>query len=86
MSQKVIIVEQPIGDLVDRLGVHLDLEDEDMVTDLIVTAKVSRSDGTVTVVTGRSEACSWYDQLALSNMGADIVGRQGWKNLNEGEA
>lgn len=86
MSQKVIVVEQPIGELMDRLGVHLDLEDEDLITDVIVTAKVSRSDGTVTVVTGKSEACSWYDQLALSNMGADIVGRLGWKNLNDGDA
>lgn len=85
MSQKVNIVEQPIGRLMDRLGVQLDLEEEDMITDVIVTAKVSRSDGTVTVVTGKSEACSWYDQLALSNMGADIVGRQGWKNLNDGD-
>lgn len=85
MSQKVIVVEQPIGELMDRLGVHLDLEDEDLITDVIVTAKVSRSDGTVTVVTGKSEACSWYDQLALSNMGADIVGRLGWKNLNDGD-
>lgn len=78
--------EQPVGNLMDQLGVTLPLDDGDIVTDVIITAKVSRPDGTVTVVTGSSEACSWYDQLALSNMGADIVGRMGWKNLNEGEA
>lgn len=78
--------EQPVGNLMDQLGVTLALEDGDFITDVIVTAKVSRADGTVTVITGKSEACTWYDQLALSNMGADIVGRQGWHNLNEEEA
>jgi len=38
-----------VGQLLDSLGVELDIEDSDMVTDVVVLAKVVTEDGTVAV-------------------------------------
>jgi len=66
---------QPVGDLLDSLGVTLHLNDGDMVPDVVVVAKVVDEHGEVSVGIGISESMSWVDQLGLLTAAADIARR-----------
>lgn len=59
--------ERPAGPVLDGLGVTLDLDDEDLVTEVVVIAKVARmSDGGGTaVVVSNNEGLDWVSQLGL---------------------
>ena len=57
--------EQKIGQLLDALGVTADLEEGDLPTDALVTLKVIRADGSVTLVKGRSESADWVTALGM---------------------
>jgi hypothetical protein len=59
--------ERPAGPILDGLGVELDLDDDDLVTEVVVIAKVSRlSDGGGTaVVIANSSGMDWVSQLGL---------------------
>lgn len=61
------------GQLLDSLGVTLDLGDGDIVPDAIVVAKVVEADGSVKVAIGSSEATTWLDELGLVTAASDIV-------------
>jgi hypothetical protein len=65
--------DQQIGNLVDRHGVILDLEDADLVSDVLVVAKVSTTDGGTTIAIGASDGMDWVTQLGLVTAAARII-------------
>lgn len=59
------MTQRKIGDTLDRLGVELDLEDDDLVEAVMVIARISRSDGPRGVMFGMSAGMDWLDQGQL---------------------
>lgn len=57
--------EQPIGQLVDALGVRIDLDEGDLPTDAYVALKIVKADGTVSLANGRSESLDWITALGM---------------------
>lgn len=64
---------QKIGNLLDQLGVTLEFDGGDMVTDVVILAKIVTSDGSVAVGIGTSESTSWLEQLGLLSAASDIM-------------
>ncbi len=46
-------------DVLAQIGVELELEDGDLVTDAIVLCKVSTADGDTRMISGTSEGTDW---------------------------
>lgn len=67
--------EKKIGELLDSLNATLDINDSDMVTDVIVIAKIVLPDGQVSVGIGKSETTTWLDQLGLIHGAIGIIGQ-----------
>lgn len=57
--------DQPIGQLLDTLGVAADLDDGDLVTDAHVILKVVKADGETTLIKAASEALDWITALGM---------------------
>ncbi len=66
------MTDQPIGPVLDGLGVTIDLADGDLVEDAVVLAKVVDADGDVTLSISSSEGQSWLDQLGLVTAARDL--------------
>lgn len=54
------------------LGISLDLEDGDLVSDAVLIAKVHKPDGTVIVACKSSEGTDWVTRRGLVAAAADI--------------
>lgn len=54
-----------VSELIGRMNVRMDLEDDDLVTDVVVIAKVLGADGEVSLGLAISEGTNWLDELAL---------------------
>lgn len=67
--------QSSVGELLDSLGVTLDLREGDMVADVVVIAKIVDSDGEPTVGIGSSEALTGLDQFALICAAREITRR-----------
>lgn len=67
------MAEQKIGDLLDSLNTTLDLDSGDMVTDIIVIAKVVSAKGGVSIGIGQSESTTWLDELGLVHGALGII-------------
>jgi cobalamin biosynthesis protein CbiD len=65
--------DQKIGHLVDGHGVTLDLEDADLVSDVLVVAKVSTTDGGTTIAIGASDGMDWVTQLGLVAAASRVI-------------
>ncbi|MGX6605645.1 hypothetical protein ACWKSP_26455 [Micromonosporaceae bacterium Da 78-11] len=65
--------EQPIGPILDGLGVTIDLPDSALVESAVVLAKVVHADGSVAVALSDSAGMSWLEQLALIAAAKQIV-------------
>ncbi len=70
------MTDQPIGPVLDGLGVTIDLADGDLVSDAVVIAKVVSADGDVTVALSSSESMSWLDQFGLISAANAVVSRE----------
>ncbi|MCA1676601.1 MAG: hypothetical protein LC799_31990 [Actinobacteria bacterium] len=58
--------EKPVGALLDALGVTIDLDANQQLTEALVIGKVADFDGTATIlVIARSEGLDWIAQLGL---------------------
>lgn len=69
---------QLAGSIVDAAGVTIDIDDADLVSDVLVVAKVHGPDGTVAVLIGASESQDWITQRGLMAAAADaIIGTMG---------
>jgi hypothetical protein len=56
---------QKIGQLLDSLGVTIELDEGDMPVDAHVLLKVIKADGTVSLVKGVSESLDWISCLGM---------------------
>lgn len=65
--------EQQIGERIDAAGLTLDLDDDDLVSDYMVIAKVVRSDGQPTVAIGNSDGMDWLTQLGILAAANQII-------------
>lgn len=57
--------DQPIGQLLDTLGLTAELDDDDLPSDALVVLKVVKGDGSVVIVRGSSEALDWVTGLGM---------------------
>ena len=67
------MADQPIGPVLDGLGVTIDLDGGDLVESAVVIAKVHLADGSVSVALSDSTGLSWIDQLGLLAAAQQIV-------------
>jgi hypothetical protein len=66
------MAEQPVGQLLDALGVTVDLDDGDMPVDAHVMIKAVKGDGTVTLIKGVSESLDWISALGMLTAALEI--------------
>ena len=59
------MAEQKIGQLLDSLGVTVDLDEGDMVVDAHVLLKLVKDDGTVSLVKAVSESLDWITLVGM---------------------
>lgn len=59
------MARQPIGQLLDTLGVTVDIDEGDMATDAVVILKVVKADGSVSLAKGGSESLDWITALGM---------------------
>lgn len=64
-----------IASIIDGLGATLTLTDDDMITDVLVIAKVVEADGTVRVGVSWSDSTSWLDRRGLLSAASEIAGQ-----------
>ncbi len=66
------MADQSAGQLLDALGVTIDLDDGDLPTDAFVIVKVVKADGTVSLMNGRSESLDWITALGMTTAAQQI--------------
>ncbi|WP_328439363.1 hypothetical protein OHA71_23785 [Streptomyces sp. NBC_00444] len=64
--------KQPIGQIVDALGVQVDLDEGDLPTDAFVILKIVKADGAVSLLNGRSESLDWITALGMTTAAQEI--------------
>ena len=64
--------DQKIGQLLDSLGVTVDLDEGDMPTDAHVILKIVKADGTVSLVKAASESLDWITTLGMLTAALEI--------------
>lgn len=69
------MAERKVGDILDGLGVVVDLDDGDLVASAVVLLKVVTADGGVTLAIASDEGCSWLEQLGIVAASASIVNK-----------
>jgi len=67
------MAEQPIGPILDGLGVTVDLDEGDLIESAVVLLKTVDSSGGVGVVIADSAGMDWLGQLALVTAAKSIV-------------
>ncbi|MFH8483603.1 hypothetical protein [Streptomyces sp. NPDC018055] len=77
--------EQKIGDILDGLGVTLDMDDGDLIASALVIAKVVDSSGDVSLALIKSEGLSWIDQNGLVTSAQQILDQRHIGLQGEGE-
>ncbi|MFE3031568.1 hypothetical protein ACFXKY_07955 [Streptomyces canus] len=79
------MTEQKIGQLLDSLGVTVDLDEGDMPTDAHVILKVVKADGAVSLVKAASESLDWITTLGMLTAALKIE-NDGYVNSRDDEA
>ncbi|TVL89753.1 hypothetical protein [Streptomyces sp. SAJ15] len=59
------MTDQPIGQLIDTIGVTADLDQGDLVTDALVILKVLQPDGSIALSIGTTDTRDWITQTGL---------------------
>lgn len=67
------MTDQPIGPILDGLGVAISLEDGDLIESALVVAKIVNVDGETTVGIFDSAGMDWLAQLGLITAAHQIV-------------
>lgn len=73
---------EPIGDLLDSLGVTYDPDDGDLVASAVVLLKVIDADGVVVLRMCPSDGISWIDKLGMLRA-AEIIESKGLRQVEE---
>ncbi|PVC80615.1 hypothetical protein DBP19_36365 [Streptomyces sp. CS090A] len=68
--------EQKIGDILDRLGVTLDMDDGDLIASALVIAKVIDADGDAQLAMMTSDGLSWIEQNGLLASAQQVVSQR----------
>jgi len=55
----------PVGEVIDSLGIKIGRKDGDMVTDVVVLAKIVEADGKVRFAMAWSEGTSWIERFGM---------------------
>jgi len=60
-------------------GVTLDLDEGDMVTDVILIAKIITPDGQPGIAIGNSEGMDWLTQFGVASAGYEYIRNVAWR-------
>jgi hypothetical protein len=71
------VTEQKLGEILDGLGVSIDLDEGDLVSSAVVLCKVIKADGTVTLGYAQSDGMCWIEAVGMLTAGSDVA-RQGY--------
>jgi len=63
---------EPIGTLVDALGVELTMSDGDLVSGAVLILKVVDADGQVVQRVGWSDGISWIERRGMIEVARDV--------------
>ncbi|MBR8638605.1 hypothetical protein KEF29_03145 [Streptomyces tuirus] len=66
------MADQKIGQILDSLGVTIDLDEGDMPVDAHVLLKIVKADGTVSLVKGVSESLDWITTIGMLTAALEI--------------
>ncbi|MFJ6073693.1 hypothetical protein ACIQFU_23100 [Streptomyces sp. NPDC093065] len=66
------MADQPVGQILDALGVTLDLDEGDMPVDAHAIMKIVKADGTVSLVKAVSESLDWITTLGMLTAALEI--------------
>lgn len=70
------MADQPAGPLLNALGVQIDVEDGDQITEVLVIAKIANFDtGDTGLSMGASNGLDWIAQLGLLSAATMLCGR-----------
>lgn len=64
--------DQKIGEIMDGLGISIDLDNGDIVSDALVITKCVDKNGEVSVGIWKAEASTWFDQMALLHAASEV--------------
>jgi hypothetical protein len=67
------MADQPIGPILDGLGITIDVDQGDLIETALVISKCILADGHVTVCLSDSAGMSWLEQLGLIAAATQIV-------------
>ncbi len=68
------MTDQKVGAQLDALGVTLDLDEHQHISDAVVLARLGdATDGSTALVIGASEGCDWIAQLGLLSAARIVV-------------
>lgn len=76
-------MDQPAGPIVDGLGITLDIEEDALVSDAVLIAKIVTSDGSTQVAISDSTAMDWLTQYGLIKAAERIVDTQQFLSVGE---
>ena len=72
------MADEPIGRVLDGLGVTLDLDDGELVETALVITKIVGADGTVLLGMYGPDGLSWLEKLGLLEAARHRVTTQPW--------
>lgn len=77
----------PIGSVIDGLGVTMRIEDDDLVSDVMVIAKVVDGNGNVRLSTAWSDGMSWIERLGMlaATQSVETPPAGEWRATGEGQ-
>lgn len=67
------MADQQIGHIIDALGITMDLDEGDLLSDVVVIAKSVDAGGHVSLRMATTDATTWFDEMALVAAANDIV-------------
>ncbi|WP_405925427.1 hypothetical protein [Streptomyces sp. NBC_00035] len=59
------MAKQKVGQIIDALGVVVDLDEGDLPTDAYVILRIVKADGSVSMSGARSESLDWITRLGM---------------------
>lgn len=76
------MADQPIGQLLDALGVTCDLDNGDMPTDAYVILKIIKADGAISLIKTHSESLDWVTSLGMLTA-AQAIENSGYSDAHD---
>ena len=76
----------PLGDIIDKLGVRLALDEGDMVTDVYCLVKVLEPDGDTRLAFAWSDGISWLERMGMVTVAQAVESPapRGWRSSSDG--